>query len=204
VPAKEGMQDAEVIQLYPPASSPVALKGLYLRHRLHEIGRQGSPIIYSNFIATLDGRIALASPGRLTHQVPAVATNERDWRLYQELAAQSDLLITSARFFRQTELGEAQDALPLSSKAGFADLHAWRTRVGLAPQPDVAIMSASLDIPLPVLEHHSDRKIFVLTGERADPEKVEILTRAGVEVVFAGRGATVNGHALLEEMGSRG
>ena len=56
----------------------------------------------------LDGRIALPAAGRSSHQVPPAIANARDWRLFQELAAQADLLITSARYFRQSEDQEAQ------------------------------------------------------------------------------------------------
>ncbi|WJW76018.1 dihydrofolate reductase family protein [Thiohalobacter sp. IOR34] len=192
---------ASIQQLYPHRASPdVELHGLYLDEGLHRAGSAGRPLVYSNFITSLDGRIALGAPHRATHQVPPALTNPRDWRLYQELGAQADLLITSARYFRQYAAGEAQDTLPVGPEPAFDDLRSWRQAEGLAAQPDIAILSASLDIPQAALAAYlgQGRRIHLLTGEDAEPGRVEALRSAGVAVHFAGSGHSADGRQAVD------
>ena len=139
-----------VTRLYPAPGGQHPLEGLYLQHQLHK--QPDKPYVYSNFITSLDGRISLGNDDSTTHTVPAATVNPRDWRLYQELAGQADLLITSGRYFRQSLAGEAQDQLPVGNQAEFADIREWRLTQGLPPQPDIAILSSSLDIPIAALE----------------------------------------------------
>lgn len=190
--------------LYPVPGTETSLQGLYLEHRLHDRGHAGRPYVFSNFITTLDGRIAVATDGRRSHEVPRQTANERDWRLYQELAAQADLLITSGRFLRQTADGEAQDALPVSGQPAFADLHDWRQQQGLAPQPDIAVLSSSLELPLEAFDNYRDRRVLVITGTGAPRDKVRSLTDHGIEVVTAGNGLAVDGRILTVALGKRG
>src|SRR5690606_7771535 len=49
----------EVLQLYPPPTQGVPLSRLYLEHPLHRISGSESGLVYSNFVSSLDGRIAL-------------------------------------------------------------------------------------------------------------------------------------------------
>jgi riboflavin biosynthesis pyrimidine reductase len=193
-----------VTRLYPLPSGEHDLPGLYLEHSLNTLGSPGKPFVYCNFITSLDGRIAIASEDRATHQVPAAITNPRDWRLYQELAGQADLLITSGRFFRQTEIDEAQDVLPVSTQADYADIRDWRRRHAFAPQPDIAILSRSLAIPLKSLEAYRDRRLMVITGSEAEPRRVEQLTSEGIEVLFAGPGHGADGRAMVTRLASEG
>ncbi|MGH8378770.1 MAG: RibD family protein [Gammaproteobacteria bacterium] len=188
-----------VTPLYPPAAGTLPLEGLYLRKRLP------ASLLYSNFVTSLDGRIAVARPGRVSHEVPKEIANPRDWRLYQELAAQSDVLITSARFFRQTQINEAQDVLPLGPE--YTDLRQWRTEQGLTEQPDLAIVSGSLELPLEALVRVARiRRVWVLTGTPAPPARKTALCDAGIEVIEAGHGARVEGGPLrraLETLGAK-
>ena len=188
---------ASITRLYPDPGNELQLEGLYLDHRLQTRGSPGRPFIFSNFITTLDGRIAIAAAGRSTHIVPGATTNPRDWRLYQELAGQADLLITSGRFFRQTVVGEAQDSLPVSNEETYADIRDWRIEQGLSPQPDIAILSASLDIPLAALEPYRHRKLIVITGEKADQQRIATLKDNNIEVIFAGPDKQVDGRAMV-------
>ena len=177
------------------------MKGLYLTLHLHRRAQPGEVFIYANFIASLDGRISL--PDAQGEQgVPTSLANKRDWRLYQELAAQSDIMLTSARYFRQLAKGNAQDLLPVGGEAEYADLAAWRLDEGLKPQPDVAILSRSLDIPQAALEKVQDRRVLVLTGEEAPQQQVDRLIGLGVEVV---RGAAqINGPDVRRLLAAEG
>lgn len=200
---KQTLSEA-LTRLYPLPSQSTDLHGLYLDHRLHTRGNPGEPFVYSNFVTSLDGRIGIEAEGRATHTVPGAIANPRDWRLYQELAGQAEILITSGRFFRQSSVGEAQDMLPVGSQAEFDDIRAWRSQHGLEPQPDIVILSGSLAIPLAALEPYRTRRILVATGEQADQERIRVLEENGIEVLITGSGTRVEGHRLVERLGSMG
>ncbi len=197
------MREPPVQRLFPPGD-PVPLEGLYLGEDLRAEGSAERPFVYANFVSSLDGRIALAMPHRRTHQVPPAIANARDWRLYQELGAQADLLVTSARYFRQYAAGEAQDSLPVGPGDAFADLRQWRLDQGLPAQPDIALLSASLDIPAAAIEAYRDRRIHLFTGEDADPAALARLESAGVETHFAGPGLSAEGDAVVRRLGELG
>ncbi len=191
---------APVTRLYPAPGSEQPLQGLYLDHRLHTRGSIGRPFIFSNFISSLDGRISIAADDRDTHIVPRAIANPRDWRLYQELAGQADLLITSGRFLRQGIIGEAQDNLPVGHEEEYADIRDWRIEQGLSAQPDIAVLSASLDIPLEALAPYKQRKIIIITGEQADPQRIAALRDNNIEVILAGPGKQVDGRAMISAL----
>ena len=191
---------APVTRLYPAPGNEQTLQGLYMDHRLHTRGSIGRPFIFSNFITSLDGRIAIAAVGRNTHMVPEAISNRRDWRLYQELAGQADLLITSGRFLRQDIAGEAQDSLPVGDEEEYADIRDWRIEQGLSPQPDIAVLSASLDIPLESLTPYKQRRIKIITGEKADPQRIASLRDNNIEVILAGSGKQVDGRAMISAL----
>ncbi len=191
-------------RLYPPTEEAFPVRGLYLQHRLHEKGIPGQPFVYTNFITSLDGRIAVANAAGTGTRVPPDVTNEHDWRLYQELAGQADLLVTSGRFFRQAAAGEAQDHLPVGREPSFADILEWRTAQGLDRQPDIAILSGSLDIPASALESYRDRRIIILTGDAAPPERRQRLAARGVEILTGGTAGQVDGRKMIDALGARG
>jgi len=195
---------AAVTRLYPPPATDCPLEGLYFRQELRPVEGAGKPFVYSNFISSLDGRIAVAQEGSSTHQVPSAITNPRDWRLYQELAGQADILITSGRYFRQSEIEEAQDRLPVSGHPDFSDIREWRSRQGMAAQPDIAILSRSLAIPLQSLEPYRNRRIIVFTGRQAEADGIARLREQGVEVIAAGDDRTVDGIELIAMLASMG
>ncbi|UCC57145.1 MAG: dihydrofolate reductase family protein [Gammaproteobacteria bacterium] len=193
-----------ITRLYPPSEKDYPLQGLYLEHGLHKMGRPGRPFVYSNFIASLDGRISVAGTGRSSLEVPKAAANSRDWRLYQELAGQADVLVSSGRFFRQSAAGEAQDTLPVGKEDAFSDILEWRRQHKLPEQPAVAIISGSLDIPLAVLDTYRTRPLMVITGDQAPPERVSELRDGGIEIIFAGSEQNVDGQAMIEALDERG
>ncbi|HHJ13601.1 MAG TPA: pyrimidine reductase [Gammaproteobacteria bacterium] len=192
----------DILQLYPDCGQRHQLQGLYLE----QIPRNpAKPFIYSNFIASLDGRIALPASDRDSHQVPPAIANARDWRLFQELAAQADLLISSARYFRQALASEAQAELPLGQDRAFDDLRSWRRQQGLPAQPDIAVFSASLDIPPRALAAYRDRRVLILTGAQSDTARRTALEALeGVEVLSCGEGREVDAAPLKALLAQRG
>ena len=85
-----------ILQLYPLPAAEMPLTGAYLSHQIRQHAEKtGKPYIYANFVASLDGRIAIPQPGGRGFAIPKTTANERDWRLYQELAAQADLILST-------------------------------------------------------------------------------------------------------------
>jgi len=173
-----------VRSLFPQKDKPLPLRGLYLGLNLHRVAEQGDILIYSNYVASLDGRISRYNVETGGYEVPKSLANERDWHLYQELAAQSDVLITSARYFRQLSSGAAQDMLPIGN--GFDDLQQWRVDQRLSEQPAVAILSRTLEIPSEAIKMLQGRDIYVLTSANAPIGRRRALESQGVRVIEAG------------------
>ncbi len=196
--------DKPVLRLYPLPSQEVPLEGLYLGDNLRQQAKAlDRTFVYGNFITSLDGRIAIAHPTKPGMVVPDQIANPRDWRLFQELAVQADILITSGRYLRDYADGRAQEILRVYDDPQFADLKDWRNENGLKTLPDLAVISGSLDFPIPQVLAQSDRSIFVFTTSQSDPER-----RASVEaqmgrVIVAGE-KSVGGRQLvtiLSELG---
>lgn len=200
--------DKSVIQLYPLPSQEHPLHGLYLAHQLRQRGETtgggtaGRAYIYSNFVTSLDGRIAIAHPSRPGMMVPKATANERDWRLFQELAVQADLIISSGRYLRDWADGRAQEILQVDDPR-FADLRDWRRDQGLPAQPDIAIISRSMRFPIPEVLKSGGRRIVVFTTADADPERVEDVERQLGQVIIAGE-TSVAGDQLVKSMAELG
>lgn len=193
-----------LLRLYPLPSEETALEGLYLEAPLEPAGADPArAFLYTNYVVSLDGRIAVpAGPGG-AQQVPESTANARDWRLFQELAGRCDVLLTSGRYFRELAAGQAQADLPVSSAPRFQDIHTARRRRGLAPQPDVAVLSAGLDLPLPPGLGHGERRLLAFTGERAPAGRCRALERQGAELVSL-PGENVDGGAVVAHLESLG
>jgi len=192
----------DILELYPDSGQTHRLQGLYL-HQLP--ARTGQPFIYTNYITSLDGRIALPAAGRRSNLVPPAIANPRDWRLFQELAAQADLLISSARYFRQAAEQEAQSELPVGLSPEFDDLREWRLEQGLSAQPDIAILSASLNIPIAALEAYAGRKIYIITGNDADQKQIDAITgESHAQIIRCGDARHVDPAQLKISLGALG
>jgi riboflavin biosynthesis pyrimidine reductase len=189
--------DGEVLQLFPLPTEEKSLNGLYLSHNLRQKSETtGQTFLYSNFITSLDGRIAIAHPTRPGLMVPKSTANERDWRLFQELATQADMVISSGRYLRDWEDGRAQEILEVDDPR-FEDLRQWRTDQGLPPQPDIAIISGSLRFPVPDILTEGGRKVIVITMASADKERAKLIESKGADVYIAGEDS-VDGKKMVQ------
>lgn len=192
-------------QLY-PNSRAVPFPGAYLAHDVRGVARPaGLPFVYANFVVSLDGRIAVPRADGSGLTVPKQTANERDWRLFQELAAQADLVISSGRYLRDWAAGRAQEILQVDDPR-FADLRAWRRDRGLPPQPDIAIISSSLDFPIPDVLTAGGRRVVVFTTGDPDPDRVqEIEAQAGqLFVVGSQADNSVDGGQMVAKMAELG
>lgn len=195
---------SDIIQLYPAPQRRLRLKGLYLDEQLHRhYGRKGT-LIYANFVSSLDGRIALKQAGQASSFMPEGLTNRNDFRLFLELQAQADCLVTHGGYLRELARERQGNVLQVGTQEDAGDLPGWRETQGLKPQPDIVIASASLDFPLPGTLFDQEQNIIVTTGRRADPARVRALESRGVEVVFAGGDRYVEGEALAQALEARG
>ncbi|MBK5936894.1 hypothetical protein CCR81_08740 [Halorhodospira halophila] len=187
-------------RLYPLESTgSVDLEGLYLDTPLPE-GSGNTPWVYANFVTSLDGRISLdVGPGC---RVPDTVANARDWRLFQELAARADCLITSGRYLRELEGGFAQDILPVGP--AFNDLQQWRRDHGMQLQPDVAVVSGSADFRIPSLLREQGRRIWLFVPEDTAAERLQCHREVGAEVAARFPGGRVTGQQVRETLGALG
>lgn len=193
-----------VTQLYPLPPQELPLYGLYLGHDVRrEAAAPARPFVYANFVASLDGRIAVPGPTGSGLIVPKQVANSRDWRLFQELAVQADVVISSGRYLRDYASGHAQEILRVYDDPHFADLAQWRAQQGLSPQPDIAVISASLDFPIPEALLAGGRRVVIFTTEQADRQRVHDLEAHAGQVVIAGD-STVTGDRLVQAMAGLG
>lgn len=193
-----------VQRLYPNYGSGIPLMGLYLGHDLRERAQASSePYVYANFITSLDGRISIPDPHSSGQVVPEQTANPRDWRLFQELAVQADVLITTGRYLRDYAEGKAQEILRVYEDSDFADLRDWRANRGLQPFPALAVISGSLNFPIPEPLTLGNRDVIVATTEQANHERARAIeSQLGKVAVLGQRG--VDGRMLVETLSGMG
>lgn len=191
-------EDLNIIPLWPP-EKPRPLAGLYLDHDLRA-QVTNVPLVYANFVASLDGRIALNQEA-----VPVAIANDRDWRLFQELAIQADAILVSGRYLRARAGGDAQDLFSVFTHPSYyQDLCKWRELRTLDAWPWIIVVTRKADFPLPsdVPPEH----IMILTNESvADSPDANQVRAKGVTVLSAGETEVDGGTAvaMLAERGIR-
>jgi riboflavin biosynthesis pyrimidine reductase len=192
-----------ILQLYPLPARQIPLNGTYLAHDLRQFAQQsGKPFVYANFVVSLDGRIAIPHPSGEGLMVPSATANERDWRLFQELIAQADVVISSGRYLRDWADGRAQELLRVDDPR-FADLNTWRAQRGLPRYPDFAILSNSLDFPIPPALTSVGRKATVFTSGSPPPDRVRAIEARLGQVIVAGD-QRVEGTSLVQRLAELG
>ena len=193
-----------LIRLYPEPFGEVPLQGLYLEHAIHRLGAAGRPFVYGNFLSSLDGRIAVEDSSGGSSYIPEHISTASDLRLFLELQAQADCLITHGGYLRALSEGRLGNILQVGVQPGAEDLAAWRVSQGLSPQPAVVIASASLDFPLhPSLAEYG-QTFYIATGRAADAGRVREWQARGCEVLFVGEETLVRGEPLVTALGQLG
>jgi riboflavin biosynthesis pyrimidine reductase len=185
-----------------PETGRSELMGLYLSEDLRSLVPEQGAYVYTNFITSLDGRIAVRGPESDELDVPPSTANPRDWRLLLELAAPADALIVSGRYLRQLAEGEAQAWPPFSHETA-EDLIGFREDCGLDRQPALIVVTGSGEIPVKVLKHLTDRRVIVATVEEVETRNAHRLEESGAEVLRLGRGS-VDGRRLIRAATERG
>ncbi|WP_396958518.1 RibD family protein [Nitrosomonas sp.] len=191
--------DEPIIRLYPQPGGEQSLKGTYLAHNLRQHASEDQAFVYTNFVVSLDGRIALPRGETQGMNVPRSIANNRDWRLFQELAAQADLIIISSDYIHNWAQGKAPEILQVDEPQ-FADLGDWRRACGLSPQADVAIISKNLRFSIPDVLTAGGRKVIVFTTADPDPVCVREIEKHAVRIIIAGDRKSVNGTTMVDYM----
>ena len=195
---------AQIQELYPHPGTTRALDGTYLAHDLHLLGTPAQPFVYANFVSSLDGRIAVVEADTGESYVLEDLTSGHDWRLFQELQAQADCMVTHGGYLRALAARKFQDILQVGIGRAALDIGAWRRAHGLARQPAIAIVSRTLDFPVPLsLEEHG-QAVHIITADDAPADRVRFWREQGCEVVFAGAGTSVEGAPMIRTLGERG
>ena len=193
----------EVLRLFPPPACTQPLRGLYLDEILPPPASPAPATVYANFVSSLDGRIAVTNESGLSH-VPDGLTNPRDWRLFRELQAHADCLLTHGGYLRALASGRLGNVMQAGLGDDGGDIAQWRATQGMPEQPAVAILSTSLDLAVPESLAAHGQPVHVLTTAEACPQRVEALRDAGFEVAVTGPGAWVRSRDAVEWLAGRG
>jgi len=193
----------EIRQVEPEVRT-VSLEGLYLSHRLQELSEiVDRPLAVANYVTDLNDVIALAS----VRGSPEKLRNPSDWRLFQELTAQADVIVTGTSYMTEFEerAESGQNVLTQFAKGSpFEDLGDWREQNGLKRNPDLAVVSRTLNFRFPKAISEDQRRLFVFTTHQMqDSEKANELEKAGAVVVGAGKEG-VDGAAMVERLDQEG
>ena len=146
--------------------------------------------VYANFVQSLDGRIAV------NDRLPEGLGSSTDFRLFLELQAQADCLITHGGYLRAIGERRLDDVLQVGL-ASHRDLADWRREQGLSEQPAVVVASGSLDFPLPESLAAHKQRVYIATGDGADAGRVLAWESKGYEVIRAGKGTHVEAAPLV-------
>ena len=180
----------KVMQLL-PQKKQLPLEGLYLDQGLIGLSNTiGRPLVIASYVTDLNGLVATRGPnGRW--QVPSEIKNPCDWRLFQELLAQSDLAISGSSYIKRVVAtgSHPQDILfQFQPGMEFEALGEWRLRMGFKKRsPDLAILTHRMDFSFPDSLLKGDRKIFVFTTDSmANTDKARMFRSQGIDVIGSG------------------
>ncbi len=187
-----------VLTLYPGDREERALAGLYLDDLP---AKGGHPFLYANFLASLDGRIALRNAnGR--KGVPEAIANNRDWRLYTELLVQADAVLTTGRHAEALATGEQTDMIAIAHDR-YPDLRRYRRSRGLSEHPVCIVVTSRFAFPADALKKAHPGAILTI-GPHLDAAKRRAAHKAGIETVSLDSGTQVTGKDLIAALAARG
>lgn len=188
-----------LIKLYPQPAGERPLSGTYLAQNLREVAAgKETPFVYTNYVVSIDGRIAVHDPELDRMTVPNTLANARDWRLFQELGFQADIIICNTGYVQDVADGRLNEIMGMDAEP-FADLRQWRLDQGLQPLPDTAIISNSLKVEIAPHLVADGRRVIVFTSADSEPAKREALEKQGAEVYVVGENG-VDGRQLYDKL----
>ena len=154
----------------------------------HELDRA---YVRANFVTSLDG--AVTGEDGLSGSIG----NEADRRVFALLRALSDVVLVGAGTAR------AEGYHPVRVGTAWRGL---RERLGLAPAPVLAVVTATLDLPSTVLDpQEGSGPLLVLTCGGADPARVaEVREQLGHEAVVQVGRDRIDVAEAVEQLAARG
>ena len=167
-----------------------SVRGIYLRENLHRHTKTDRPLVYANFISSLDGRIAVFR--NQIARMPESLINNNDLRLFFELLAQADCAITHGAYLRARAAGLLGDIFTLGEELG-----QWRNQHRFPPLK-VVVCSASLDFPPP--HDIATENLIIATGKNHDRKLAEQWRNRGYRLIVAGNHTLVEADLLLERL----
>jgi riboflavin biosynthesis pyrimidine reductase len=188
-----------VIELFPTPGAERKLAGLHLSHDVRSGIEAHSSFVFSGFISSIDGRIGTDG----TVGAPPSLGNERDWRLFQELIVQADVVLVSGRYVRDVGRGVARNIIPNATDGIDGDLVRYRVERGLSSQPAVAIVTRSGGFDTTVASGLSD-EVIVAYGAEVSAEMLQSWTDAGLDAVLVGEDGDVEVSRLMAALTERG
>ncbi len=182
-----------ITRIYPEHEKYEWSRGIYLDDPF--LSDSDSPIVYSNFLTSLDGRIAIAEDKPML--LPEQLTSNTDHRLFLELQAQADCLITHGGYLRALAAGHLNNILHIGHTEAHADLADWRSQRGLSEQPLVVVCSNTLEFPMPA--GLAKKNIWIATSDNGNERRIRTWKKQGYKVVVAGR-RRVEGGAITKQL----
>ncbi|MFK7794868.1 MAG: RibD family protein [Gammaproteobacteria bacterium] len=201
-----------VIRLYPGSGESVPLRGLYLRQgkpalrnsRRNVEKDNSQPHIYANFLTSLDGRIALRDAGKENYHLPSELKSDEDFLLFLELYARADCIITHGGYMRALAADRLGNVLQLPESSATQYMHDWRQQEGMKKNPDVVIISGSLEFPWHTSLDNAEQNVHIATGGMASQEAKQHWLDAGHQVNQLGEKQHVDAKCLIEFLTKQG
>lgn len=190
---------SRVLELFPSAGIERDLIGLHLGDDLRSRAGAASPFVFTSFIASIDGRIGTER----TVGAPRALRNDRDWRLFQELIVQADVVLVSGRYVRDIGQGLARNIIPGPADPDADDLIDYRLERGLPARPAVAVLTRSATFDPSVAAGLSDR-VIITHGARPDTDTLKKWSDAGLDSAHVGRAGDVDVSLLMAALAERG
>lgn len=194
----------KVVQLYPQPGGEIPLQGLYLsRNRLVQENTP-LPLVYANFSSSIDGRIALQAGENNHYRLPSRLKSEEDFMLLLELYTHADCIITHGGYMRALAEGRLGNVLQLPQSSETQYMHDWRAERKLKKNPDVVIVSGSLQFPWHESLDESGQEVHIATGGKASLEAHQQWGAKGYTVSQFGESSHVDVVKLMEFLQEQG
>lgn len=190
----------DILRILPAPQQSVALNELYLQHDLREEQQERLPFIYTNFVTSLDGRIAVRDPDSGRWQIPPSIQTPEDQRLYKALAAQADVIICSARHANGMLKNDELLPFPFLTPVDESDLKQWRLAHGRSESPAIAVASTRLMFNGGRLSEKLGCPVYAFTGSGADDKAITAMRAAGVAVKVLGEEVMVSGQNMKQAL----
>jgi riboflavin biosynthesis pyrimidine reductase len=113
-------------------------------------------------------------------------------------------MVTHGGYLRALAARKFEDILQVGLAKRALDIGRWRSAHGLARQPAIAIVSRTLDFPIPPSLERHEQPVHIITANGAPADRVAFWREHGCEVVLAGSDASVEGAPMIRALGERG